>query len=75
LWIGTERKVIIEGISGDDIGERMWLGINDDNTFGLGYASRGEKSEAFGVQIEKELKKRGYELGLSRFTSSRRTKF
>jgi hypothetical protein len=72
---GEPGKVIIEGLPGDDVGERMWLGINDDDTFGLGYASRREKSEAFGVQIEKELKKRGYELGLSRFTSSTRTKF
>jgi len=38
-------------------GERQWLGITNDHCYGL---SRRERSEALGVQVEKELEKRGY---------------
>jgi hypothetical protein len=50
---GEPGKVIIEGISGDDIGERMWLGINDDDMFGLGYASRREKARHSGYKLRR----------------------
>ena len=38
-------------------GEKQWLGIGDGYGYGL---SRRERSEALGIQFEKELAKRGY---------------
>lgn len=43
-------------------GERQWLGLGDDYAYGLGYASRREKSDGLGEAIEKELHKRGVRL-------------
>jgi len=43
-------------------GERQWLGLGDDYAYGLGYASRREKSDGLGEAIEKELRKRGVRL-------------
>ncbi|TFK44434.1 organic solute transporter Ostalpha-domain-containing protein [Crucibulum laeve] len=40
-------------------GERQWLGVGNDYGYGIGYLQR-EKSEGLEVQIERELKKRGY---------------
>ena len=37
-------------------GEKQWLGVGDDYGYGL---SRRERSEALGIQFEKELEKRG----------------
>jgi hypothetical protein len=50
----VEREVEV-----DVGGERQWLGNGDDYAYGLGYFRR-ERSEAFSVQVEKELQKRGY---------------
>ena len=38
-------------------GEKQWLGVGDNYGYGL---SRRERSEALGMQFEKELEKRGY---------------
>jgi hypothetical protein len=43
-------------------GERQWLVPGDDYAYGLGYASRQEKSDGLGEAIEKELDKRGVRL-------------
>jgi hypothetical protein len=40
-------------------GESQWLGVGDNYGYGL---SRRERSEALGMQFEKELEKRGYRL-------------
>ena len=40
-------------------GEEQWLGVGDNYGYGL---SRRERSEAIGMQFEKELEKRGYRL-------------
>ncbi|KIM75790.1 hypothetical protein PILCRDRAFT_826947 [Piloderma croceum F 1598] len=46
----------------DVSGERQWLGLGDDYAYGLGYASRQEKSDGLCEAIEKELDKRGVQL-------------
>jgi len=50
LEVDTRVEVAVDG-------ERQWLGIGDDYCYGL---SRRERSEGLGVQVEKELEKRGY---------------
>ncbi|KAF9460767.1 organic solute transporter Ostalpha-domain-containing protein [Collybia nuda] len=52
LEIKIDEHVDIEG-------ERQWLGTGDDYGYGLEYIKR-ERSEGLGVQIERELEKRGY---------------
>ncbi|KAG5633983.1 hypothetical protein H0H81_004047, partial [Sphagnurus paluster] len=52
--IGIEEELNV-----DVEGERQWLGIGDDYGYGIGYIRR-ERSDSLSVQIEKELKKRGY---------------
>jgi hypothetical protein len=54
---------VVESVDVDVAGEQQWLGLGDDYVYGLGYARR-EKSEALGLQIEKELQKRGYGPGM-----------
>jgi len=50
LEIDTTVEVAVDG-------ERQWLGVGDDYGYGL---SRRERSDPLGVQVEKELEKRGY---------------
>jgi hypothetical protein len=54
------RKVV--DVDVDVGGERQWLGLGDDYAYGLGYASRREKSDGLGEAIEKELDRRGVRL-------------
>lgn len=60
----TGVVVVMEEVDVDvDIGgERQWLGVGDDYAYGLGYASRKEKSDGLGEAIEKELGKRGVDI-------------
>jgi hypothetical protein len=52
------RDLVVEEVIEVEIdGERQWLGLGDDYGYDL---SRRERSEALGVQLEKELEKRGY---------------
>jgi hypothetical protein len=50
LEVDTTVEVAVDG-------EKQWLGVGDNYGYGL---SRREKSEALGIQFEKELEKRGY---------------
>ncbi|KAF5386263.1 hypothetical protein D9615_002306 [Tricholomella constricta] len=50
---------IEEDIDVDIEGERQWLGVGDDYGYGLGYIRR-ERSDSLGIQIDRELNKRGY---------------
>ncbi|KAI0053265.1 DUF300-domain-containing protein [Auriscalpium vulgare] len=56
-----EKKGV--GVAVDSVtevnGERQWLGVGDEYGYGLG---RRERSEAFNVQVEKELTKKGYSM-------------
>lgn len=53
---------IKEEVDVDVGGERQWLGVGDNYAYGLGYASRREKSDGLGEAIAKELEKRGVTL-------------
>jgi hypothetical protein len=50
LEVDTTVEVAVDG-------EKQWLGVGDNYGYGL---SRRERSEALGMQFEKELEKRGY---------------
>jgi len=50
LEVDTTVEVAVDG-------EKQWLGVGDHYGYGL---SRRERSEALGMQFEKELEKRGY---------------
>jgi hypothetical protein len=52
------RDLLVEEVVEAEIdGERQWLGLGNDHGYGL---SRRERSEALGVQLEKDLEKRGH---------------
>ncbi|GLB37386.1 putative organic solute transporter Ostalpha [Lyophyllum shimeji] len=53
------KIAVDEEVDVDIEGEKQWLGLGDDYGYGLGYIKR-EKSDDLAVQIERELKKRGY---------------
>ncbi|KAG6857720.1 hypothetical protein H0H87_004136 [Tephrocybe sp. NHM501043] len=61
---------IEEHVDVDIEGEKQWLGLGDDYAYGLHY-SRRERSDSLGVQIEKELEKRGLTGDFPRGKSSR----
>jgi hypothetical protein len=50
IEVGVDRMVEIEG-------ERQWLGVGNDHDYGI---SRRNPSDALGIQIERELARRGY---------------
>jgi hypothetical protein len=50
LEVDTTVEVAVDG-------EKQWLGVGDNYGYGL---SRRERSEALGMQFDKELEKRGY---------------
>ena len=57
---GEVKEVVMEVDTTVEVavdGEKQWLGIGDNYGYGL---SRRERSEALGIQFEKELEKRGF---------------
>jgi hypothetical protein len=58
--LGEVKKVVMEVDTTVEVavdGEKQWLGIGDNYGYGL---SRRERSEALGIQFEKELEMRGF---------------
>ncbi|KAF8653287.1 hypothetical protein AX16_003989 [Volvariella volvacea WC 439] len=52
--VEVQRRVVV-----DVEGERQWLGIGEEYGYGWGL-TRKEQSDSLGVQIDRELEKRGY---------------